>query len=78
MTETETINAYVWAAKVANGAVPIMHLNKGDKFRWPNKNNPIKVYRGRGWYRVVSCTGELNKCYRTGMKTAVVKVEEES
>jgi hypothetical protein len=73
MTNNEIINAYIWAAKAESGAVPVLDLNKGDRFVWAGMgghSNPVKVYCGRGWYQRPG----VEKKFRTGMKTAVRKV----
>jgi len=75
MTQNEIMNAYIWAGKVENGAVPVMDLNKGDKFVWAgmdSHSNPAKTYCGRGWYQRPG----VAKKFRTGMKTAVKKIGE--
>jgi hypothetical protein len=60
-------SAYVWATVIHEDAVPLLHLNKGDKFRWPHDDANIeRIYCGRGWY---STDG---KKFRTGTKTAVL------
>ena len=69
MTETELMNAYIWAAQVDSKAVPLLALNKGDRFVWPRGQdiNP-KTYRGRGWYL------SDGKSCRASMKTAVIPI----
>lgn len=76
MTEAEKMNAYIWAAKVETGAVPLFAISKGDKFRWASIIAPsmtIFEYRGGGWCKRVDGRG---KCFRSGVKTAVIQVKE--
>lgn len=69
MTETELMNAYIWAAKIDSRAVPLLALNKGDRFVWPrNQDSNQKTYRGRGWYLSGS------KTCRASTKTAVIPI----
>ena len=76
MTEAEKMNAYVWAARVQAGAVPLLHLSKGDKFVWAGLDlGRTKVYRGRGWYSHINGS-KSGKCFRSGVKTAVIQVKE--
>jgi len=74
MTETELLNAYIWAAKIDAKAVPLLALNKGDEFVWPRgQDGNRKTYRGRGWY---SSGGRT--CHRASTKTAVIPITKES
>ncbi len=82
MTENEKMNAYIWAAKVHPKAIPLVGLAKGDKFVWPPPiltpgDSNVKLYRGSGWYRVLDAFGNpVGRCFRTGVKTAVIQVKE--
>jgi hypothetical protein len=68
MTENEKMNAFVWASKVAPGAIPMFALKKGQQFFWTNDSKTyVKTYRGRGWY--VS----NGKTYRCGTRAAVIE-----
>lgn len=72
MTETELMNAYIWAAKMDSRAVPLFALNKGDLFVWPrNQDGNQKTYRGRGWY-----SSDGRTC-RASTKTAVIPITTE-
>jgi len=70
MTDNDRMNAYIWAARVAPGAVPLLALDKGDEFVWPRIPGQTKVYRGRGWY---SIKGE-RMAARASTKTAIIKL----
>lgn len=81
MTETEKMQAYIWAAKVHPKAVPVLSLSKGEMFVWPvpgkDWGNNYMVYRGRGWYCYHDSVGDKRcRCYRIGVKTAVIQVKE--
>lgn len=72
MSEASIRSAYIWAGKAKQGAVPIMHLQKGDRFIYCHEDPATaiqRVYRGRGWFT------KDGKTYRTGMKTAVMQVK---
>ena len=71
MSEASVRSAYIWAGKVRDGAIPLMHLKKGERFIYCHEDPATaipRIYRGRGW---VTKDG---KTYRTGMKTAVLQV----
>ena len=74
MTDNEKVNAYIWAAKMAPDAVPLMHLDKGDEFVWARTPGPPKLYRGRGWYRINDRDGGTGSIGRASVKTAVIKL----
>ncbi len=82
MTETKKMNAYIWATKIHIDAVPLMDLQKGERFVWPPPiltpgDSNVKLYRGSGWYRVIDATGKpVGRCFRTNVRTAVIRVEE--
>lgn len=82
MTETEKMNAYIWAAKMHPRAVPLMDLQKGEKFIWPPPiltpgDSNVKLYRGSGWYRVLDAADKpVGRCFRTNVRTAVIRVED--
>jgi hypothetical protein len=64
------MQAYIWASKLHHQAVPLLHLNKGDKFTFPKETHAggVKVYRGRGWYSYPGC----EKRFRTKTTVAVI------
>lgn len=74
MTDTEKMNAYIWAAKMNPVSVPLLDLKKGDKFLWAcdslNGTHIKKTYCGKGWYLLDG----HNRKARAGTKTAVIRI----
>lgn len=61
---------FIASEMIATGSVPIGSLKRHDTFRFP-LYDIVFIYRGRGWYK----RENDRKCYRTGIKSAVLVVE---